>query len=85
MRYSQTFIPTLKETPADADVASHKLLLRGGYMRQLGAGIYSYLPLLKRVLHKVETVIREEMAAIGAQEFFLPALNPKEIWEQSGR
>lgn len=85
MRYSQTFIPTLKETPADADVASHRLLLRAGYMRQLGSGIYSYLPLLKRVLHKVETIVREEMAAIGAQEFFLPALNPKEVWEASGR
>jgi prolyl-tRNA synthetase len=85
MRNSQTFIPTLKETPADADVASHRLLLRAGYMRQLGAGIYSYLPLLKRVLMKVEGIIREEMGAIGAQEFFLPALNPKEIWEQSGR
>ncbi len=85
MRYSQTFVPTLKETPADADQASHKLLLRAGYMRQLGAGIYSYLPLLKRVVMKVENIIREEMSAIGAQEFFLPALNPREVWEQSGR
>jgi len=85
MRYSQTFIPTLKETPADADVASHRLLLRAGYMRQLGSGIYSFLPLLKRVLMKVENIIRQEMSAIGGQEFFLPALNPKEVWEQSGR
>ncbi|MFN7135266.1 MAG: proline--tRNA ligase, partial [Myxococcales bacterium] len=85
MRYSRMFIPTLKETPADAEQASHKLLLRGGFMRQLGAGIYSYLPLLKRVVERVERIVREEMNAIGAQEFFLPALNPREIWEQSGR
>ena len=85
MRYGQMFIPTLKETPADAEQASHKLLLRAGYMRQLGAGIYSYLPLLKRSVTRIEAIIREEMSAIGAQEFFLPALNPREIWEQSGR
>ncbi|MGI5864255.1 MAG: proline--tRNA ligase [Myxococcales bacterium] len=85
MRYSRMFIPTIKETPSDAEVASHRLLLRAGYMRQLGAGIYSYLPLLKRVLSKVESIIREEMDAIGGQEFFLPALHPKEVWEESGR
>jgi prolyl-tRNA synthetase len=85
MRFSKLFIPTLKEIPADAQVASHKLLLRAGYMRQLAAGIYSYLPLFKRVLTKVEGIIREEMQRIGAQEFFLPALLPKEIWEESGR
>jgi len=85
MRYTQLFIPTLKESPADAEQVSHKLLLRAGYMRQLGAGLYSHLPLLKRVLSRVEAIIREEMAAIGAQEFYLPALHPKELWEQSGR
>ncbi|HCF59026.1 MAG TPA: proline--tRNA ligase [Myxococcales bacterium] len=85
MRYSRMFIPTIKETPSDAEVASHRLLLRAGYMRQLGAGIYSYLPLLKRVLSKVESIVREEMNAIGGQEFFLPALHPKEVWEESGR
>jgi prolyl-tRNA synthetase len=85
MRYTQMFIPTLKETPADAEQASHRLLMRAGYMRQLGAGLYSYLPLLKRVLSRIEAIIREEMAAIGAQEFYLPALHPREIWEQSGR
>jgi prolyl-tRNA synthetase len=85
MRQTQMFIPTLKETPTDAEQASHKLLLRAGYMRQLGAGIYSYLPLLRRVLARVEAIVREEMDAIGAQEFFLPALNPKELWEESGR
>jgi prolyl-tRNA synthetase len=85
MRWSQFFIPTLREEPADAEVVSHKLLLRAGMIRQLAAGIYSYLPLAKRSLNKIETIIREEMAVIGGQEFFLPALNPREIWEESGR
>jgi len=84
-RYSQLFIPTLKEAPADAQVASHKLLVRGGFIRQLGAGIYDYLPLGRRSLAKVEHIVREEMAAIGAQEFHLPALHPAEIWKESGR
>jgi prolyl-tRNA synthetase len=85
MRHSKAFIPTLKEVPADAQVASHKLLLRAGFVRQLGAGIYSYLPLALRSLKKVERVIREEMEAIGAQEFYLPALHPAEVWQESGR
>ncbi len=85
MRFSRLFIPTLKEIPADAQVPSHKLLLRAGFMRQLSAGIYSYLPLFKRVLAKVEEIVREEMGRIGGQEFYLPALHPKEIWEESGR
>src|ERR671934_513847 len=85
MRTSRSFIPTLKETPADAQVASHQLLVRAGFIRQLGAGIYSYLPLAQRSLNKIHQVIREEMAAIGAQEFYLPALNPREIWEETGR
>jgi prolyl-tRNA synthetase len=85
MRYSQMFIPTLKEAPADAQVASHKLLVRAGFVRQLSAGIYSILPLAQRSLNKIHAVIREEMAAIGAQEFYLPALNPREIWEETGR
>ena len=85
MRYSKAFIPTLKEVPADAQVASHKLLLRAGLVRQLGAGIYSYLPLAQRALKKVERIVREEMDGIGAQEFFLPALHPREVWEESGR
>ncbi len=83
-RWSQLFIPTLREAPADAEVASHKLLLRAGYIRQLGAGIYSYLPLGNRSINKIIAIVREEMDTIG-QEFFLPALNPKEIWEASGR
>ncbi len=85
VRSSQAFIPTLKEAPADAQVASHKLLVRAGFIRQLGAGIYDYLPLAKRSLNKIEAVVREEMDAIGGQEFFLPALHPAEIWKESGR
>jgi prolyl-tRNA synthetase len=83
-RWSQLFIPTLREAPADAEVASHKLLLRAGYIRQLGAGIYSYLLLGNRSVNKIVAIVREEMDKIG-QEFLLPALNPKEIWEASGR
>jgi prolyl-tRNA synthetase len=83
-RWSKLFIPTLREAPADAEVASHKLLLRAGYIRQLGAGIYNYLPLGQRSLNKIMAIVREEMDRIG-QEFYLPAIHPKEIWEQSGR
>ncbi len=83
-RWSQLFIPTLREAPADAEVASHKLLLRAGYVRQLGAGIYSHLFLGTRSINKIVAIVREEMDSIG-QEFLLPALNPKEIWETSGR
>src|SRR5947209_6406339 len=85
MRWSHFFIPTLREDPADAEVASHRLLLRAGFVRQLAAGIYSYLPLAQRVRLRIEKILREEMDAIGGQEFFLPALNPREIWEESGR
>ncbi len=83
-RWSQLFIPTLREFPADAEVASHKLLLRGGYVRQLGAGLYSYLFLGNRSINKIVAIIREEMNTIG-QEFFLPALIPAEVWIESGR
>src|SRR5438445_1106645 len=83
-RWSQLFIPTLREAPTDAEVASHKLLLRAGYIRQLGAGIYSYLFLGNRSINKIIAIVREEMDRIG-QEFSLPAINPKEIWEASGR
>jgi prolyl-tRNA synthetase len=82
--WSKLFIPTLREAPSDAEVASHKLLLRAGYIRQLGAGIYSYLPLGQRSLNKIIAIVREEMDRIG-QEFLLPALNPREVWEESGR
>jgi prolyl-tRNA synthetase len=85
MRWSRYFIPTLREDPADAEVISHKLLLRAGLIRQLSAGIYSYLPLGQRVALKVMEILREEMNAIGGQEFYLPALHPAEIWQESGR
>jgi prolyl-tRNA synthetase len=85
MRWSQCFIPTLREEPADAEVVSHKLLLRAGLVRQLGAGLYSILPLGQRVTLKIIEILREEMNSIGAQEFYLPALNPREIWDESGR
>jgi prolyl-tRNA synthetase len=84
-RFSQMFIPTLKEAPADAQVASHRLLVRAGFIRQLGAGIYDYLPLARRTLARIEQIIREEMDAIGGQEFYLPALHPAEVWKESGR
>jgi prolyl-tRNA synthetase len=85
MRWSQYFIPTLREDPADAEVVSHKLLLRAGLVRQLAAGIYSYLPLGQRVARKIMEILREEMNRIGGQEFYLPALNPREIWDETGR
>jgi prolyl-tRNA synthetase len=83
-RWSQLFIPTLREAPADAEVASHKYLVRAGYIRQLAAGIYSYLFLGQRSFNKIMAVVREEMDQI-AQEFYLPALHPRELWEASGR
>jgi prolyl-tRNA synthetase len=83
-RWSQLFVPTLREAPADAEVASHKLLLRAGYIRQLGAGIYSYLFLGNRAINKIVAIVREEMDSIG-QEMHLPALNPMEVWAESGR
>ena len=83
-RWSESFIPTLREAPADAEVASHKFLVRAGYIRQLAAGIYSYLFLGNRSFNKIMAIVREEMDKIG-QEFFLPALHPREVWEASGR
>ncbi len=83
-RWSQLFIPTLREAPADAEVASHKLLVRAGYVRQLGAGIYSFLFLGNRTTQKIMGIVRQEMDKIG-QEFYLPALNPRDLWEESGR
>jgi prolyl-tRNA synthetase len=85
MRWSQYFLPTLREDPADAEVVSHKLLLRAGLIRQLGAGVYSYLPMAQRVALKIMQVLREEMNFVGGQEFYLPALHPAEIWKESGR
>jgi prolyl-tRNA synthetase len=83
-RWSKLFIPTLREAPADAEVASHKFLVRSGYIRQLGAGIYNYLFLGARSINKIIGIVREEMDRIG-QEFYLPAIHPKEPWEKSGR
>jgi prolyl-tRNA synthetase len=83
-RWSQLFIPTLREAPADAEVASHKFLVRAGYIRQLGSGIYSYLFLGQRAVLKITNIVREEMDKI-AQEFYLPAIHPREVWEASGR
>ncbi len=85
MRWSKLFIPTLREDPADAEVASHRLMVRGGYIRQLGAGIYNYLFLAQRSINKIVAIVRQEMDAIGAQEMLLPALNPAEVWRESGR
>ena len=85
MHQSKIFIPTLKEAPAEAQIPSHILMMRAGLIRQLGAGIFSQLPLGYRSLKKVQQIIREEMDAIGGQEFHLPALNPIDIWEQTGR
>ncbi|MGB8260313.1 MAG: proline--tRNA ligase, partial [Terracidiphilus sp.] len=83
-RWSKLFVPTLREAPADAEVASHRFLVRAGYIRQLGAGIYDYLFLGQRSILKIVGIVREEMDKI-AQEFYLPAIHPREVWEQSGR
>ena len=83
-RWSELFIPTLREAPADAEVASHKFLVRAGYIRQLAAGLYSYLFLGNRSFNKIMAIVRQEMDKIG-QEFYLPALHPREVWEASGR
>jgi len=85
MRYSRLFLPTLREVAADVEMASHRLLLRAGYIRQLAAGIYSYLPLGWRALDKVADIIRDEMNRAGAQELLMPALHPQELWAESGR
>ncbi|MFJ7667734.1 proline--tRNA ligase [Lysinibacillus sp. NPDC097195] len=85
MKQSKTFIPTLREIPADADVKSHKQLLRAGFIRQNTSGVYSYLPLAKRVLTKIENIIREEMEAINSIELLMPALQSAELWQESGR
>ncbi|MFH1057211.1 MAG: proline--tRNA ligase [Pseudomonadota bacterium] len=85
MRFSRTLIPTLKETPAEAEVVSHQLMLRAGYIRKLAAGIYTWLPLGWRVLRKVERIVREEMDRAGAQEILMPGVQPAELWQESGR
>lgn len=85
MRMSKTYCPTLKEDPAGADIASHKLLLRAGMIRQMGSGTYTFLPLGMTVLNKVQDIVREEMNATGAQEILMPILQPAELWHESGR
>lgn len=85
MKMSKLFVQTLREFPSDAEVISHKMLARAGYIRKLTSGVYNYLPLMWRVLRKVETIVREEMDAAGAQELLMPFVQPKELWEESGR
>jgi len=85
MRYSQYFIPTVKETPSDAEVISHQLMLRAGMVRKLAAGVYNYLPLGLRSIRKVENIVREEMNRAGAIEMLMPAVQPAELWQESGR
>src|SRR3569832_271897 len=85
MRLSNMLFVTLREDPAEAEISSHKLLLRAGYIRRIGSGIYAYLPLMWRVLQKVSQIVREEMNATGAQECLLPQLQPSELWKESGR
>src|SRR5438874_11596870 len=85
MRWSQTLIPTLKETPAEAEITSHKLLLRAGLIRKLTGGLYTFLPLCLRALRKVEQIAREEMNRAGALELLMPSLQPPDIWQESGR
>ena len=85
MRFSNMFIPTLRDVPADAEAVSHILMLRAGYVRQLASGLYIYLPLGWRVMNRINKIIREEMDAIGAQEISMPVLHPAEVWQQTGR
>ncbi|MGQ9476318.1 MAG: proline--tRNA ligase, partial [Actinomycetota bacterium] len=85
MRQSRTFIPTLRESPADAEIASHRLLVRAGYLRRVASGVYEFLPLGARVVRRISQIIREEMNAAGAQEVILPIMQPRELWEESGR
>ncbi|MBQ9688125.1 proline--tRNA ligase, partial [bacterium] len=85
MKMSKMFVQTLKEFPSDAEVISHKLLARAGYIKKLAPGVYSYMPLMWRVIRKIENIVREEMDRAGAQELLLPFVQPKELWEESGR
>ncbi|MDJ0924706.1 MAG: proline--tRNA ligase, partial [Acidimicrobiia bacterium] len=85
MRWSQAFIPTLRDDPADAEAASHRLLVRAGFIRQLMAGVYTLLPLAFRSRRKIRRIIEEEMNAIGGQEFLFPSLHPADIWRRTGR
>ena len=85
MRMTRLFSQTLRENPAEAEVASHQLLLRAGYIRALAAGIFSYLPLARRSMTRIETILRQEINAIGGQEVTMPVVHPADIWQESGR
>ena len=85
MKASQFFVSTLKEAPADAEIVSHKLMMRAGLIKRLGAGIYNYMPMGLRVIRKVEAVIREEMNRAGAVELLMPVVQPAELWQETGR
>ena len=85
MKQTLLFVPTLRDNPKEAEVNSHRILLRGGYVRQLAAGIYTYLPLAYRIIKKIENIIREELDKIGCSELLMPAMQPRDIWEESGR
>ncbi|MBI6546845.1 MAG: proline--tRNA ligase, partial [Cyanobacteria bacterium NC_groundwater_1444_Ag_S-0.65um_54_12] len=85
MRMSRLLAPTLRQAPAEAEIASHQLLLRAGFIRRVSPGVYNFLPLMQRVLQKISRIVREEMDAAGAQELLMPALCPAELWQQSGR
>jgi prolyl-tRNA synthetase len=85
MKMSKLFSQTLRAAPSEAEVVSHQLLLRAGYIRQLGAGIFSYLPLARRALTKIENIMRAEMDAIGGQEITMPVIHPANLWKESGR
>ena len=85
MRVSRLMLVTLRESPADAEIASHQLLLRGGFIRRIGSGVYAYLPMMWKVLQRISTIVREEMNRAGALETLLPQLQPSELWERSGR
>lgn len=85
MRYSQLFAPTMRELSADVEMVSHRLLLRAGFIRQLSAGVYTFLPLGWRVLQKISDIVRQEMNRAGAQELLMPALTPQHLWAESGR
>ena len=85
MRVSKLLLATLKESPSDAEVISHKLMLRAGMVRKLASGLYTWLPLGLRVLRKVENIIREELNRVGSQEILMPATQPSELWKESGR
>ena len=85
MKASQFFVSTQKEAPADAEVASHKLMIRAGMVKKLGAGIYTYMPMGLRVIRKIESIVREEMNRAGAVELAMPVVQPAELWQESGR